>query len=175
MKKIVTSLLLVVSLVSFVGSAYAEQLDEKTQQALIDAINDEYKARATYQKVIDKFGAVRPFSNIIKAESQHIEELLPLFEKYGVAVPKDEWYGKVPEFASLQEACKAGVEAEIENAKMYDEFFKFVKEQDIIVVFKNLRDASQEKHLPAFQRCADRADGQGRRGQGQGQGRGKNK
>lgn len=176
MKKIVTSLLLVVSLVSFAGLAYAEQLDENTQQALIDAINDEYKARALYQKVIDKFGEVRPFSNIIKAETQHIEELLPLFEKYGVAVPKDEWYDKVPEFASLQEACEAGVKAEIENAKMYDEFFKFVKEQDIIDVFKNLRDASQEKHLPAFQRCSERADGQDSgRGQGQRRGQGRNK
>jgi hypothetical protein len=172
MKKVVTSLLLVVSLVSFVGAAYAQQLEKNTQQALIDAINDEYKARALYQKVIDKFGEVRPFSNIIKAETQHIEELLPLFEKYGVEVPKDEWYDKVPEFATLQEACEAGVKAEIENAKMYDEFFKFVKEQDIIDVFKNLRDASQEKHLPAFQRCSERADGQGRRGQGQAQGRG---
>ena len=154
MKRIIASLLILGSLFAFVGTGYAQQLDEKTQQALIDAINDEYKARATYQKVMDTFGKVRPFSNIIKAEEHHIEELLPLFEKYGVDVPKDEWYENVPEFATLQEACEAGVKAEIENAKMYDEFFKFVKEEDILDVFKNLRDASQEKHLPAFERCA---------------------
>ena len=165
MKKIMTSLLVIASLMAIVGSAYAEQLDAKTQQALIDAIQDEYKARALYQKVIDKFGAVRPFSNIIKAEEQHIAELKPLFEQYGVDIPQDEWYAKVPEFATVLGACEAGVKAEIENARMYDEFFNFVKEQDIIDVFTRLRNTSQEKHLPAFQRCAQTG----------GSGRGRNK
>ena len=174
MKRIIATFIITVMAVTFVGNVYAQQLDEQTQQALIDAINDEYKARATYQKIIDTFGEIRPFTNIIKAEETHIKELLPLFEKYGVDVPKDEWYKDVPKYASVQEACKAGVQAEIENAKLYDEFFTFVKEQDIIDVFKALRDASQEKHLPAFQRCVERGDGQGsgRSGQGQGQGKG---
>jgi hypothetical protein len=65
------------------------------------------------------------------------------------------------------------VTAEIENAAMYDEFFSFVEEPDIIFVFTSLRDASQLNHLPAFQRCAETGGaGQGpggggaRRGQG---------
>jgi hypothetical protein len=172
MKRIITSLILIVSLMAVAGSAYAEQLDAKTQQALIDAIQDEYKARALYQKVMEKFGAIRPFSNIIKAEEQHIAELKPLFEKYELDIPQDEWYEKVPEFATVQEACEAGVKAEIENAEMYDEFFTFVKEQDITDTFTRLRDASQDKHLPAFQRCANTGDtGRGREGTGRGQGR----
>lgn len=170
MKKVISGLVLAVSLLTFAAASFAQELDAKTQQALIDAINDEYKAKATYQKVIDKFGAVRPFSNIINAEQHHIEELLPLFQKYGVEVPKDEWYAKVPEFATIQDACAAGVQAEIENAGMYDEFFKFVQEKDIIDVFTALRDASQDKHLKAFQRCRS---GQGR-GQRQNQGQGRN-
>jgi hypothetical protein len=146
---------------------YAQQLDTKTQQALIDAINDEYKARATYQKVIDKLGAVRPFINIIKAEETHIGELKSLFKKYGVMVPEDKWYQQVPEFATLREACEAGVKAEIDNVKVYDGLLTFVKELDVVSVFKRLRRASQDNHLPAFQRCAG--------GTGQGQGRGKGK
>jgi hypothetical protein len=172
MKKIMTSLLVIASLMAFIGSAFAEQLDAKTQQALNEAIQDEYKARALYQKVMEKFGTIRPFSNIIKAEEQHISELKPIFEKYGIDIPQDEWYEKVPEFATVQEACEAGVKAEIENAGMYDEFFTFVKEQDIIDTFTRLRDASQEKHLPAFQRCASRGgSGKGQGGAGRGQGR----
>jgi hypothetical protein len=167
MKRIVTSIILMVGVLTVVGVAYSQQLDKKTQQALIDAINDEYKARAIYQKVIDKFGAVRPFSNIIKAEETHIGELMPLFKKYGIAVPKDEWYNKVPAFVTQREACAAGVNAEIDNVKMYDGFLTFVKEKDIVDVFKRLRNASQDNHLPAFQRCAG--------GTGQGQGRGKGK
>ena len=154
MKKIAVSSIFFIFILSSVEALIAQQLDNKTEQALIDAINDEYKARALYQKVIDKFGAVRPFSNIIKAETTHIAELKPLFSKYGIPVPKDEWYNKVPTFSTLQEACEAGVQAEIDNVKMYDEFLKFVKENDIVDVFKRLRAASQEKHLPAFKRCA---------------------
>lgn len=174
MKNVITSLVVVAALFAAVGTGYAQQLDEKTQQALIDAINDEYKAKATYQKVIDTFGVVRPFTNIIKAEQQHIDFLLPLFAKYDVEVPKDEWASKVPAFATLQDAFEAGVQAEIDNATMYDEFFNVVQEQDILDVFKQLRDASQEKHLPAFQRNASRGmsgRGQGRNAQFQGKGR----
>jgi hypothetical protein len=155
MKRIITSAFLFSLMLNFTGVIHAQQLDKKTEQALIEAINDEYKARATYQKVMDKFGSVQPFSNIIKAEATHVAELKPLFSKYGIEVPKDEWYDKVPEFNTLQEACSAAVQAEIDNVKMYDEFFKFVKEKDIIDVFKRLRAASQDKHLPAFQHCAD--------------------
>lgn len=185
MKRTISSLIIVASLFAFGVSGFAQQLNEKTQQAMLDALNDEYKAEALYQKVIKKFGDVRPFANIVKAEQTHISELLPLFEKYGVDVPENEWAEKVPEYASLEEACKAGVEAEIENAKMYDEFFTFVQEEDIIEVFTRLRDASQEKHLPAFERCAERGEsrgqGQGNNGQGKGRdkgngnGQGKNK
>ena len=156
MKKLTAAIVVLTTSLLVVGSAFAAQLDEQTQQALIDAVNDEYKAHATYQKVIDQFGQVRPFTNIIKAEETHIQYLLPLFEKYGVAVPEDTWYDKVGSFASLQEAVEGGIQAEIENADMYDEFFAFVEEEDIVTVFTLLRDASREKHLPAFQRVASR-------------------
>lgn len=44
-------------------------------ELLKEAILDEYKARDTYQKIIDKFGPVRPFINIVEAEQSHIEIL----------------------------------------------------------------------------------------------------
>jgi hypothetical protein len=176
MKTIIVSLLVAGSFFHSGGFGFAGQLDAKTEQALLDAIQDEYKARALYQKVIDKFGEVRPFSNIIRAEERHIRELLPLFAKYNVDVPPDEWPDKVPEFATLREACEAGVKAEIDNAKLYDEFFGFVREQDVLMVFKNLRDASQLRHLPAFQRCAEReASRRGRGGWGAGKDGGRNR
>ncbi len=156
MKKLTAAIVVLTTSLLVAGSAFAAQLDEQTQQALIDAINDEYKAHATYQKVIDQFGQIRPFANIIRAEETHIQYLLPLFEKYGVAVPEDTWYDKVGSFASLQEAAEGGIQAEIENADMYDKFFAFVEEEDIVTVFTLLRDASREKHLPAFQRAAGR-------------------
>jgi hypothetical protein len=129
-------------------------LDERTKNALLDALADERRAQAFYGAVIKKFGDVRPFSNIIQAEQKHEAHLLPLFQKYGVTVPKNEEANKeikVPE--SIIDACKQGVEAEKMNLEMYNRFLGFVKEQDIREAFTWLRDASQNNHLPAFERC----------------------
>jgi hypothetical protein len=129
-------------------------LDEAEVEALVEAINDEYKALSVYQKVVDKFGEVRPFSNIIRAEEQHISALETLFVRYGIEIPENDWYNQVPEFDSVTAACQAGVQAEIDNAALYDGLFAAVDEPDIIQVFTSLRDASQYKHLPAFERCS---------------------
>ncbi|MGV2826698.1 hypothetical protein [Myxosarcina sp. GI1(2024)] len=40
-------------------------LDDKTQQAIINAINDEYYAPAFYNAVMDKFGEIRPLLNYV--------------------------------------------------------------------------------------------------------------
>ncbi|MDR7542980.1 MAG: DUF2202 domain-containing protein [Armatimonadota bacterium] len=129
-------------------------VDDQTRQALIAAINDEYHTRALYQAVIVRFGEVRPFANIVRAEEQHIAELTALFAAYGIPVPPDTAAGKVQAPASIGEACRVAAQAEIQNAALYDRLQKTVKEPDIIAVFSRLRDASIKAHLPAFQRCA---------------------
>lgn len=122
---------------------------------LTSAINDEYKARDTYRAVIDKFGQVRPFSNIIKSEEQHIRLLANLFNTYGLPVPSDT-VGGLPAPASLGDACRVGVQAEIDNAKMYDRLLNGTdKYSDVQAVFRQLQSASLNQHLPAFQRCAN--------------------
>lgn len=133
----------------------AGNLSDQAKEALIEAINDEYKAHALYEKTIEKFGLVKPFSMIIRAEEQHISSLKALFDKYGLEIPKDDWVNKVSVEATLQQACQAGVDAEIANAKLYkDRLLPMVSEyEDIGLVFTNLMDASQEKHLAAFERC----------------------
>lgn len=129
--------------------------------ALSEALNDEYKARATYQYVIDTFGPIRPFINIVEAESRHIQALIPLFHRYGVPVPPDTWERQIEKPESIADACRAGVEAEIENAEMYDRLLKETAgHPDIQRVMMNLQRASSENHLPAFQRCSARTSGQ---------------
>lgn len=131
----------------------AGELTEETKNALVTAIQDEYKAHATYEAVIAKFGLVRPFSMIIRSEEQHISALKALFDKYGIEVPADTVTAKAP--ATLQQACQTGVDAEVANAALYkDELLPSVSNYpDITAVFTNLMNASQEKHLPAFERC----------------------
>ncbi len=133
--------------------------DEKTIGALREALDDEYKARATYQGVIDRFGPVRPFVNIIEAEERHANALLRLFERFGIEPPKDRWAGQVPAPSSLADACKAGVEAEIENAAMYARLLAQVSDARVRDVLTRLQQASQQRHLPAFRRCAERRSG----------------
>jgi len=133
----------------------AGKLPQSTKEALDEAINDEYKALATYEAVISKLGTVRPFSMIKGAEEQHIASLKAIYDKYGLLAPKNTLSGKVTAPTTLKEACQIGVEAEIANAALYREkLLPAVKDyEDIISVFTNLMNASQEKHLTAFERC----------------------
>jgi hypothetical protein len=125
--------------------------------ALNEALQDEYKARATYRAIIERFGAVRPFANILTAEERHIQALLPLFARYGLAVPPDEWPARVEVPESLGQACQAGLQAEIDNGAMYERLLALtVAYPDVQQVFRQLQRASQQNHLPAFQRCVIR-------------------
>lgn len=122
---------------------------------LTAAINDEYRARDTYQGVIDKFGNVRPFVSIKRSEEQHIRLLVGLYNTYGISVPSDT-VGGLPTPDSVSAACSLGVEAEIANADMYVGLLAGTTNYpDVQDVFVRLRDASLYQHLPAFQNCAD--------------------
>ena len=133
--------------------------DEKTIEALREALDDEYRSRAAYRSVIEAFGPVRPFANIVEAEERHANALLALFERFGVEPPKDRWAGRVPAPPILLEACRAGVEAEIENAAMYGRLLTQVSDLRAREVLQRLQQASQERHLPAFRRCLGRKSG----------------
>jgi len=125
-------------------------------EALHEALDDEYRAWTTYDQVISDFGEIRPFINIRDAEARHIQALHSLFNAYELSIPKNNWPGQVARYKTLQEACKAGVAAEIDNGAMYDRLLKSTKRADILQVYRNLQDASQQRHLPAFERCVER-------------------
>ncbi len=132
-------------------------LDQATVAALIEALEDEYKARATYAAVIEKFGLVRPFANIIRAEDRHAAALERIFSDHAMPLPEDRWLGNITAPDSLEAACEAGVTGEIENKAMYDRLMAATSDERVWRVFDNLRRASQENHLPAFQRALARS------------------
>jgi hypothetical protein len=136
-------------------------LTEQEIHALSEALDDEYRALATYDQVIADFGAVAPFVNIREAEARHVEALCALFARYGLPVPENSWPGRVERYASLRAASEAGVAAEIANAAMYDRLFRSTARPDILTVLRHLQEASQQRHLPAFQRCAQRTEDRG--------------
>lgn len=131
-------------------------------EAIHAALDDEYRAAAFYGAVIQKFGAVRPFVNIIEAERRHARRLESLLEAANAPIPPNSYASgeksAPPVPATLVEACRIGVESEIENAALYDE--KLIPAAkgypEVEAAMRDLRAASQDKHLPAFQRCAER-------------------
>ncbi|MCA9328960.1 hypothetical protein KC959_04240, partial [Candidatus Saccharibacteria bacterium] len=132
----------------------AGELPANVQESLVKALDDEYKAYATYDAVISKLGKIRPFSMIIRAEEQHISSLKALFDKYGLDIPGNSYIDSVSIANTKAENCSVGVAAEIANADLYrNELLPTVSEYpDIISVFTNLMNASQDNHLPAFQK-----------------------
>ena len=131
------------------------ELTADVRAAMTEAIGDEYRAEAIYQGVIDDFGAVTPFANIINAEVRHSLALARLFETRGLSVPLNTWTGgAVQRYPSVPAACAAGVVAERENIAIYDRHFALPLPSDVRQVFQNNRGASLHNHLPAFDRCA---------------------
>lgn len=143
--------------------------DEKTKTMILQALDDEYKARAFYRLVIKRFGPVRPFINIVEAEHTHARAVEALCSRYGIPLPTDDWDTKLEPPQSILEACRAGVEGEIENIAMYDRFLRETDEPEVRRLFQRLQARSREAHLPAFERCVARG---GEAGHGEGSGRG---
>ncbi len=128
------------------------ETDEFGQYSLEDmltyAIIDEYNAKMTYEAIIDTYGNIKPFTNIVVAEQMHIDLLLPLFETYGIDVPADDnVVTSVPD--SIASALQTGVVAEENNIALYDAFLSQTLPDDVRDVFESLQAASYH-HLEAF-------------------------
>lgn len=137
--------------------------------ALRQALDDEYRAEATYNAVIDAFGEVRPFINIIEAERRHAARAKAEMDRLGITYDEANPYlGTIAPPANLLAACEQGVSAEIENIALYDRLLPTIRDDDVRATLVDLQWASRERHLPAFQRCVSRG---GQMGQGRGGGR----
>ncbi len=147
------------------GDALAQDppqpLSAAAAAALDEALADERHALSTYEAAMARFGPIRPFVNIARAEARHIEALTVLYERYGATMP-DPAAAVAPASLpdNLAELCAQGVEAEIANIALYDERLlpAVAAYRDIAAVMIRLRDASRDNHLPAFRRCAGRAN-----------------
>ena len=122
---------------------------------LVDALQEEYKAEMLYRSVLEDYPGTMPFASIAESEAQHVLALQRLFERRQTTPPPSLWNpGGFPAFASIPEACAAGVVAEREDAAFYTPYLgRPDLPQDVRNVLTNLQRASLENHLPAFERC----------------------
>jgi hypothetical protein len=131
------------------GSTGAADLTSILQRA----VSEERHAEATYRNVIASLGQVRPFTNIANSEAQHVAALERLAAAHDVDISAVTPAGEVSPVTKAA-ACQLGIDAEKADIALYDELLPQVSgNQDVTEVFQNLRAASQDNHLPAFERC----------------------
>ena len=137
------------------GGTSTAPLSDLEKAALNAAIHEEYFARNSYLAVIAEFGDIRPFSNIAGSEQNHVNAVGNLLAKYGLPVPVDTDLpaGAPSWWPTVRDACAHGVWIEKDDIKLYDNLLPDITHGDIIQVFNNLRSASKNNHLPAFQAC----------------------
>jgi len=117
------------------------------------SIADEYKARAEYVALADTYGNVSPLVELIQAETRHIDSLSNLFELYGLEVPADTGaqFAVVP--SSLEEAYQIGIQAEVYNISLYENYLSTNLPTNVETVFTHLMNASAN-HLATFESYA---------------------
>ncbi len=181
MKKLMIIILVIVMAMGTMVYAFADGGAEEVleggsyslEEMLEYAYQDESKALAEYDAIMEKFGVNAPFVNIKRAEEQHLKAVIRLYDYFGLETP--EFEVEVPELpASLEETYAIGVQAEIDNIAMYETFLEDEDLDPVVArVFTRLMEGSQQ-HRAAFERAGEGDDdcgsmnGRGKKGKGQG-------
>jgi hypothetical protein len=114
----------------------------------------EYAAAASYLAVLDKYGSVEPYQTIYQAELRHIDALIRQLERLGEEVPENSYLGKITAPEDLVSAAEAWAIGEVLNVELYDQLISKTQNANLLKVLSNLRIASLESHLPAFELAA---------------------
>ncbi len=136
------------------GTADAVVSGDALASALGQALTSEQQAQREYQAVLTRHGESAPFGHILTAERRHEAELRLLFDAHRLPVPPRT--GSQPALApeTLTGACNEAVSAELEGIATYGRLLNTDLPADVRATFTRLRAASEERHLPAFRRCA---------------------
>ena len=115
----------------------------------------EYAAAASYLAVLDAYGDVEPYATIYSAELRHADALIRQLERLGVEVPENPYLGQIEAPADLETAALAWAEGEVLNIELYDYLLTMTDDAQLTKVLNNLRSASLDSHLPAFEAAAE--------------------
>jgi hypothetical protein len=133
----------------------AKMTDTEIVLAALMGPEGEYAAAASYEAVLDKYGQVEPYATIYLAELRHIDALTRQLQKLGEPVPSNPYTGKITAPKDLTTAAEAWAEGEILNVELYDDLIAKTDNANLLRVLGNLRRASLESHLPAFELAAE--------------------
>jgi hypothetical protein len=133
----------------------AKMTDTEIVLAALMGPDGEYAAAASYESVLDKYGQVEPYATIYQAELRHINALTRQLQNLGEPVPSNPYTGKIIAPKDLATAAEAWAEGEILNVELYDDLIDKTDNSNLLRVLGNLRRASLESHLPAFELAAE--------------------
>ena len=128
------------------------------EQIILEALmgpEGEYAAAASYLAVLEEFGQVEPYATIYEAEIRHADALVKQLERIGAEVPENPYIGQIAAPADLQAAAQAWAEGEVANIELYDKLLTLTDDPQLVNVLNNLRSASLDSHLPAFEEAAE--------------------
>jgi rubrerythrin len=118
------------------------------------ALADERRAEALYAALEEKLDvSPTPIPRVVRAEQRHSSELERILVAHALPIPAGP-APTAPSAATPKDACALGVSSERANIAMYDELLAKPLPADVQCVFQHLRAASHDRHLPAFERCA---------------------
>jgi len=75
-------------------------------------------------------------------------------ERLGVEVPENPYLGQIAAPEDLESAARAWAEGEVANVELYDALLAQTDDAQLSKVLNNLRSASLDSHLPAFEAAA---------------------
>lgn len=130
----------------------------EVRDALLEALDLEYRAQARAEAAIAAFGPVRPFVGLAEAERRHVDSLIQALERLGLDLPPNTWRGRLSPPTNLRDVCQAAVREETEALARYDRLLATVVDPDLRALLKGLRDDTRCQHLPAVTRCAEDAE-----------------
>jgi hypothetical protein len=135
--------------------AAVSMTDEEVVLAALMGPEGEYAAAASYLAVLDEYGQVEPYATIFEAELRHADALIRQLERLGVEVPENLYLGEIAAPADLETAAEAWAEGEVANVELYDYLLTMTDDAQLTKVLENLRAASLDSHLPAFEAAAE--------------------
>jgi hypothetical protein len=90
--------------------------------AILDSlVVDEYRAAARYQQVMQAFGTVSPFREMLPVQGARVEALMQVYRQYPAFPPPNPFDGPqyMERYASVAGACEVALEAETATAERY--------------------------------------------------------
>lgn len=123
------------------------------KDVILEAVNEAYRSRATYQAAIAKVGQVEPFVSTMAAENSVIDAWKTVLDKNTIPVPVDIFAGKMTAPADLKAACQAGVAAVNEESATNARLAKDTSNADALKVMNDQQKGGAALLAP-LQKCA---------------------